>query len=93
MKTTFTLALVCAALAGCAIVPDHDDDDSRRGYHGYNYDRHGYHRDHAAARYRDYGDRRYWRDDDRDDTYYRGSIYLGTGPYARGAYFGWDHGQ
>ena len=67
MKATLTLALLAAALGGCAIVPYGYDD----GYYG------GYHRDRD---YRDYrGDRfdrdqyrrhdRWWRYDDRGRYY------------------------
>jgi hypothetical protein len=79
MKTTLTLALLCAALGGCAVVPLGYDDGYyyRNRYYGDGY-RYGDHR------YRDWS-----RDDDR---YYRGSLY--DRPYYRSyTYHGWDHGK
>jgi hypothetical protein len=79
MKTKLALALVLAALGGCAVVPVGYDEDYGYGYHrhyrGDRYDRDNYyHRDRWLGRS--------WRDDDRD-RFYSGSI----------TYRNWDHGQ
>lgn len=81
MKTKLALALVIAALGGCAIVPVGYDGDYGYGYHrdrhyrGDRYDRDGYY-------HRDRWQGRSWRDDDRD-RFYPGSF----------DYQNRDHGQ